>query len=268
MSAPLVFVIPIRHQDSVARWDVISSNLRMTLASIAAQTSPEWECVVVANTGADLPDLPAGCSARFVDLPLPKMPDRENELEAFYDVVRHDKGLRLWEGVKDIAPDSHVMVVDFDDFVSRRLAATVVNNRHATGWTLTTGFVWAGGSWIHKRRDFHRLCGTSHIVRRDAYGELQRPDGSPEIEAVKRKLGSHIFIDDDFARAGTPLTPLGFPGAVYRIGNTFSTSGTGGLFGTTTPPRQFLRHPKGTLRNLSGYRRVSDELRREFSLPA
>lgn len=267
MTAPLVFVIPVRHPGSVSRWDVVVNNLAMTLASIAAQTVPAWECVVVANRGALLPPLPARCRVEFVDLPLPRLPDRTTQTEAFYDAVRHDKGLRLYAGLRTINETSHVMVVDFDDFVSRRLAETVSAHRDCVGWTLTSGYVWAGGSWCHARSDFHRLCGTSHIIRRDALGKLDREDGTPDVDAIKRRLGSHIFIDGDLASAGTPLDILPYRGAVYRIGNPDSTSGTGALFAATTPVRDLLRHPRRSMKGLSGYRRVTPAMRAEFSLP-
>lgn len=267
MNAALVFVIPVRHHHSVSDWAAVRRHLAQTLVSIAAQTSQNWQCVIVANEGADLPEVPPGCTVRHVDLPLPQMPDRETELEAFYDAVRHDKGLRIYHGVHDIAPDSHVMVVDFDDFVSRRLAELVSAHRHEHGWYLARGHVWSGGRWTYQHPEFFRLCGTSHIVRRDLYGSLKQADGHPAMAIVKRWLGSHIFIHDDLAAAGKPLAPLPFPGAVYRIGNPGSTSGTGGLAEAMTPSRLLLRHPRSLGRMLR-YRPVTPALRQEFSLPA
>ena len=267
MTARLVFVIPVRHHHSVADWTVVQRNLAATLQSVSAQTTTNWECIVVANTGALLPTMPAGCTVCRVDLPLPQMPDRTRDLEAYYDAVRHDKGLRLYHGVRDISPDHHVMVVDFDDFVSCRLARMVAASPDAPGWSVNRGYVWSGGNLLYLHRDFHRLCGTSHIVRRDLYGTLER-DGRPDMSAIKRWLGSHIFIHDDLARAGTPLMPLPFPGAVYRIGNPISTSGTGRLLAAMIPPRSILTQPHRALSRLRHFRRVTDVIRREFSLPA
>lgn len=266
MSAPLVFIIPVRHHGSVQNWSLLKNYITHTLASISAQTVPHWECIVVANEGADLPALPPRCRLVSVDLPVPDLPDRHKHLEAYYDAIRLDKGLRIYAGLRDIEGDSHVMVVDFDDFVSRRLAELVFSNREVSGWNFGSGYVWSGGEWCYLHTSFSEMCGTSHIIRRDLFGILEC-DNQPNIDAIKRRLGSHIFIHHDLAADGLPLEALPFPGAVYRIGNSQSTSGTGSLFDAMTPARLFLTRPRQTLRKLLFYRQVSKNLRKEFSLP-
>ncbi|MCE4557823.1 hypothetical protein [Pelomonas cellulosilytica] len=239
--------------------------LGQTLASIAAQTVSGWECIVVANRGADLPDLPKGCRAEFVDLPLPALPDRTTMLDEYYDGVRADKGQRIYAGVRAVASDSHVMVVDFDDFVSCRLAEFVVQNRTNAGWNIEDGYLWSGGGWCYLQSRFHEMCGTSHIIRRDLLGVFEQ-DGKVDMDGIKRRLGSHIFIHRDLAIAGHPLSALPFPGAIYRIGNAQSTSGNGALFRVATPPRQFFTHPFRASQYLLRYRRVGVDLRNEFSI--
>lgn len=267
MATSLVFVIPVRHPGSVADWPRLKGYLAATLASIAAQTSPNWECVVVANAEADLPALPPNCRVERVDMPLPVMPDRTRQLEAYYDAVRHDKGLRIHAGLKGIPEDAHVMVVDFDDFVHRGLVEFVDANRKAAGWHVSRGYVWSGGSWCFAHPAFHRLCGTSHLIRRDLLGRFVIADGGLDIPAIKRRLGSHIFIDEDLAQEGNPLVNLPFPGAVYRIGNPQSTSGNGQLTSLMTPYADLLRHPRRFVRNMLRYRRMTDTIRQDFTLP-
>lgn len=267
MSAPLVFVIPVRHHASVADWAGIKGYIAQTLTSVSAQTVPDWECILVANEGADLPELPDKCRARYVDLPLPDLPSRTHQREAYYEAVRADKGLRIYHGLDGVAGDSHVMVVDFDDFVSRDLAKLVIDNRAAPGWNIEKGYVWSGGNWCYLHPQFHEVCGTSHVIRRDLYGVLDR-SGQPDMIAIKRRLGSHIFIHHDLAAEGQPLEPLPFPGAVYRIGNSQSTSGTGMLFKAMTPLREIRRHPLTVGPRLLHYRRMGEKIRQEFSLPA
>lgn len=265
MTPDLVFVIPVRHPQSVPDWSSVKRDLALTLASVSAQEGTNWHCRVVANEGADLPPMPAGCELRTVDLPLPSLPDRKVDLEAYYDAIRHDKGLRILAGAEDIAPESYLMVVDFDDFVSRRLAGVVATSEGAAGWYVDRGYVWSGGNWCYLTNWFHRMCGSSHLIRRGLLGSFRLPDGTVDIAAVKRRLGSHIFNEDDLHAAGTPLAPLPFPGAVYRIGNPQSTSGTGALFRAMTPPRRFLWSPLIMLRKLRNYRRLNAELRAEFA---
>lgn len=267
MTASLVFVIPVRHPGSVTDWSVLQGYLRQTLASVASQTSPNWECVVVANSEASLPDMPLNCRIVRVDLPLPDMPNRETQLEAYYDAVRHDKGLRIHAGLHGIADTAHVMVVDFDDFVHRGLAEFVEADRDAPGWNISNGYVWSGGSWCFAQPNFHLMCGTSHIIRRDLLGLFSTAEGDLDITAIKRRLGSHIFIHEDLAAQGHPLQDLPFAGAVYRIGNPQSTSGSGHLAAVMTPRRELLTHPRKFLHNLARYRRIGRKLRMDFTLP-
>lgn len=267
MSTPLVFVIPVRHPDSVEDWSAIQGYLHQTLTSIAAQTTSRWECVVVANSGAALPDMPLNSRVVIVDFPLPDMPNRETHLEDYYNAVRYDKGLRIYSGLKEIDGSSHVMVVDFDDFVHRGLAEFVGNHRSANGWNIDKGYVWDGGKWCFAQSQFHQMCGTSHIIRRDLLGSFVLEGGQLDISAIKRRLGSHIFIHHDLADQGSGLKNLPFPGAVYRIGNPQSTSGSGQLAALMTPRRDLVSHPRRFMRNTLRYRRITRDLRKNFTLP-
>lgn len=265
--ALLTFIIPVRHHRSVGNWQIARAYLAQTLASIAAQTSGLWNCIVVANHGTDLPDMPRKCHAVRVDLPLTQMPDRNDDLEGYYDAIRQDKGLRLLAGLKHVDPASHVMVVDYDDFVHRDLAKFVADRRQSAGWRIGRGLVWSGGRIFFAMRNFHRLCGTSHIIRRDLLGTFINHAGQVDMARVKRRLGSHIFIDDDVAAEGHPLEELPFAGAVYRVGNVQSASGSGELISYMTPARDIWRRPKFFLRNLISYRYLDDQTRSRFTLP-
>ena len=262
----IVFVVPVRHHLSVANWHVVKQNLAETLRSIAGQTSDNWECRVVANEGADLPSFPPRCSARLVDLPLPSLPDKERNPEAFYDAVRRDKGLRVYEGMRDVDPMAYVMVVDFDDYVSRRVAAFAGQRANASGWFLGRGYVYGMSKHYFIRDRFNHLCGTSLIVRRDKLRGLETPTGKPDEEKVKRWLGSHRFIADDLDAKGIPLQPLPFPGAIYRIANPQSTSGATTLFREMNPRWLLRKAPAEFLLNLLKYRRMNSAIAEEFSV--
>ncbi len=266
MALDIVFVVPVRHHRSVERWELVKQHLSETLRSIAAQTTGNWECRVVANEGADLPTLPPRCFARFVDLPLPELPDRESYPEGYYDAVRRDKGLRVYEGVRDVEPMTYVMVVDYDDYVSRRVAALAAERRSEPGWFIDRGYVFGMSRHYFIRDRFHNLCGTSLIIRRDFLGPLETSTGQPDEVKIKRWLGSHIFIADDLEAAGTALQPLPFPGAVYRIANPQSTSGASTLFREMNPAWLLRRAPAQYLTNLLRYRRMNRDVAEEFSL--
>jgi hypothetical protein len=266
---PLIyFIIPVRHHATVRDWGLVQRHMAETLASIAAQTAAGWECRLVASHGSALPDLPTNCTARFIDLPPPKLPDARQNREAYIDVVRQDRGLRTLEGVRDIPPDAYVMPVDYDDFISGHLVEFVIKNQGGSGWYFPTGYLHAGGGWTYLTRKMWRICGTSHIIRRDVLGTFTLPDGTIDMDAVKRRLGAHIFNKLDLADTPDALAPLPFPGAVYRIGNAQSAIGNPrGLFRTITPPRRLLKQPRIYLPQLWGYRPMTAKIRQEFSLP-
>lgn len=265
MAPDLVFIVPIRHHLSVSNWDTVKKHLAATLRSISRQTTDNWECRIVANAGSDLPPLPERCTATFIDVPLPTLPDRKVDVEAFYDGVRQDKGYRIYAGLKDIDPKSYVMVVDFDDFVSRNLAALVKTRASDDGWYFQYGYLYDGSGLTFLKKGFHKFCGTSHIVRRDRLGTFDTPEGI-DWDAVRKRLGSHIFIERLIEEEGGDLQELPFPGAAYRISNSESTSGTKSLFRTVNRPRLLIKDPLTFIANLFRYRRLTPEIIDEFSL--
>ena len=136
----LTFIIPIRHQANAKDWGAIKANLIQTMQSIAGQSDPRWRGFVVANTGADLPPLPAGFSVVHVDFPPNTLHDKGSApLEQIYQAFRMDKGRRVLAGLIAAKPQGHVMVVDDDDFVSKRLVSYVAQNAGHDGWFVQQG---------------------------------------------------------------------------------------------------------------------------------
>lgn len=73
----VTFIIPVRHQENARDWSRLKANLTQTVASISNQTNGDWRGIIVANEGADLPDLPEKFSAVRVTFP----PNDLHELE-------------------------------------------------------------------------------------------------------------------------------------------------------------------------------------------
>lgn len=194
---------------------------------------------MVANQGADLPDLPPQFTEVRVNFP----PNDMRELglqgrEAFYDAFRWDKERRVLSGML-AAPDTRFfMIVDDDDFVSCHLASFVRANPNANGWKIKQGYVWSeGGRLLLKHHNFHYLCGTSLIIRREAYG-LPASLEEADVEWVKDRLGSHIRIEGILEKQGRPLAMLPFFGTVYRVGHAGSHSQAPGII------REYILNPK------------------------
>ncbi len=260
----LTFVIPVRHHRGVAEWGSVLTRMQETLLSISAQTSSNWQAVVVANQETPLPILPAGVRLIRVDWPHVPLPDAKTVGQHARDeAVREDKGRRVLAGLLALRPTGHVMVVDYDDFVSNRVAGLVGSAPTSNGWYVDAGYVYDGGPILYKfQTGFSKLCGTSLIVNA-ALLRTPATEAGADPKWIRRWLGSHVFIEDDLADSGTPLDPLPFPAAVYRVGYRGNTSGTRTIRQVFFRRRLLLTDPVRFVRRLSNLR-LRRALRREF----
>ncbi len=261
----LTFIIPVRHQDNAKDWDALTSKLRETMASIAAQSHPDWRAIVVANEGASLPNLPDKFSVTRVTFP----PNDLHELgqgakETFLDAFRADKGRRVLAGMLDAKDSKYTMISDDDDLVSNRIVEYVAQNEGANGWIVTRGWLWDdGGKYLFDYEDFHRKCGTCLIIRRDLYRIPDRFEDA-DLEWVKDSFGSHHRIGAKLASQDQGLNPLPFRGAVYRVASAGSHSGSGSIWHHPLFNRKGLKHPYSAFRNMLRLRRIMRRHRQEF----
>jgi hypothetical protein len=261
----LTFIIPVRHQANARDWGALKSNLAQTVASIANQTNPDWRGIIVANEGADLPPLPEKFSVTRVTFPPNDIHERGNATqEDFLDSFRADKGRRVLAGMLDARDSRFFMIVDDDDFVSSRITDYVSKNRQENGWKIDRGYLWDdGGNVLLCRDQFSHYCGTSLIIRSDVYG-LPASAEEASLEWIKDTLGSHVRIGPALAARGTPLNVLPFRGAVYRVAHKGSHSNAPSIIRMHFLNRNALKHPLGTIRNLTRLRPLSQSHRREF----
>ncbi len=254
-SGHLTFVMPVRHHLSVDDWEHVRLRMEETLASLSAQTVRTWRCLVVASSDTPLPPMPARCDVIRVTLPFAPLPAAQDVgQEARDEAVRADKGRRILEGLVAERPTGHVMVVDYDDFVSNRLAALVAQAPESDGWFVDSGYLYDGGPLLYKVRDgFNGLCGTSLIVNARLL-EIPHTVEDADEAWTRRWLGSHIFLAEDLAAAGHPLEPVPFPAAVYRIGYRGNTSGTPTIRTFLFRKRLLVTQPLRALRRLTRLR--------------
>jgi hypothetical protein len=258
------FVVPVRHHSTVDDWEGVVRRMAHTFASLEAQTSDSWAATIVANTGTRLPEMSEKFRTVRVDLPPAFLPDERRQRAHFYAAVRTDKGKRVLSGLLEGVTADFIMLLDYDDFVHRDLVRFVSNAGHENGWLLDAGFVFDGGKRVLLyEHGFNHLCGSSHIVRADAY--RISPDHRLVDEAyVRRALGSHRFIAEDLAREGRPLARLPFPGAIYRIGHPGNTSSSSSIARTFFKPASSIRHPIRMLRRLAALRTIDAEMERDY----
>lgn len=264
----LTFIIPVRHPDNAENWSVLCERLSQTVRSIAAQTHKEWQCVIVANDEAVLPDLPEQFVVKRVSFPPnPTYDLRKDNREAAYDAVRLDKGRRILAGMLAAPASEYFMIVDDDDFISARLVEYVANHRGEYGWKFHMGYIWGEGGRLLMGYDyFYHFCGTSMIIRSDLFDLPCRFEDCPE-QFLKEMLGSHKRIVDILADRGTPLSRLPFRGAVYRIGHRGAHSKSAGVLKGHIFCFDTLRKPRKMARNLLHLGIVNDAVRKEFCLP-
>lgn len=245
MPGTLTFVIPVRHHKSIDDWQAVQDRLAVTVASVCAQELNNWQCAVVANEDSQLPNLPDAVSVVRVNLPYTPLPNSgpAGWTERRNEAVRADKGQRVLAGLIATQPTGHVMVVDYDDLVSRHLSSFPAAQPSANGWFIESGYAFDDGLFALRLSAFDESCGTSLLIHSRL---LEIPAAVEEADPVKvsRWLGSHRFSKGDFAAAGTPLAPIGFPGAMYRVGYRGNTSGTPSVYRKYLINRQMLKRPR------------------------
>jgi len=265
MSTILTFIIPVRHQENSKDWGALKANLTQTIASISAQTNPNWRAVIVANHGADLPDLPTGFEVVRVDFPPNQLLEQgDNDIEQFRDAFRIDKGRRVLMGMLHNTKTSFYMIVDDDDFVSNRIVEYVSEHINANGWKITNGYVWGDrGNLLLIHNDFSNYCGTSLIIRADLYN-LPENFALASPDYIKSMLGSHVRISTLLAERGNALLDLPFLGAIYRIGHAGAHSKSPNLLNQYLLNSYFYFRPRKFLANLSKLRLVTSSIKTEF----
>lgn len=261
----LTFIIPVRHHKNARDWSQLCLKLSETARSISNQTNADWRGVIVANAGCDLPALPSGFTVVRVDFPPNEKHQRDgHSLEEFHDAVRADKGRRILKGMLAANDSQYFMAVDDDDLISSRIVEFVRKNDGENGWILDHGYIWTdGGKFLIRKSNFHKLCGTSIIVRSDLYNLPDSIENS-NLDWTKRWLGSHIFIEDLLKDSGFPLSRLPFHGAIYRVGHAESHSQSNSIISTYFVGSGETRTPIAFIRNASRLRWITPSIRREF----
>lgn len=262
----LNFIIPVRHHLSVKDWRFVKENMQRTFHSIMGQTSNNWHCYVVANIGADLPALSEHFTRIDVEFPLNNLPKKDDDPDLYHELVRLDKGLRVYEAVKKCHRNDFFMVVDYDDFVSNALAEYVSRNRESLGWFISSGYLYSGGALALKHRRFDDICGTSNIVKVAFLEHYYDEQGNLPVEQIKRLLGSHRFIKADSKATSLVYDPLPFPGAIYNVGIQGSTSQTPSILKGSFSLKLLFSNPLAAVKILLRLRLFTSTIKRKFTI--
>ncbi|WP_413723247.1 hypothetical protein ACL2XK_10825 [Sodalis sp. RH23] len=261
----LNFIIPVRHYLSVKDWDSVKSNLVDTIHSINGQSSSNWHCYIVANEGTDLPEVNEKFTIINVRFPLNNLPDKTRDIQLFYDKVREDKGLRVYEAVKHCNKNTFFMVVDYDDYVNSSITDFVVKDADKPGWFISMGYLYSGGGYLLKHNKFDEVCGTSNIVKVSFLDRYTSQDGQLPLDKIKELLGSHRFIKKYMNAEGYDYKALPFPGAIYNIGISSSTSQTPSIIRRVFSPKNIIKKPFDFINNIFNLRLIDEKIIRSFN---
>jgi len=255
----LLFVIPLKSPRVARSWEYVSRLFERCLRSVCNQTGGRYQALVVCHERPRINFNDPRIRYIEVDFTVP-----DSRLSS----LNRDKRRKVLTGLihaRHYQP-SHVMVVDADDCVSRRLGELVARNPRSCGWYVENGYVYQDGSKriYLKRNQFYRWCGTCNIIR---YDLLDLPPTVDDPETTPLPTG-HVKIKEMLANSGTPLEPLPFPGAVYvnsKHGEGTEARRTFRSKRKDNPPAVF-HAPKLALLNLFESEPLTDSIRAEFGL--
>ncbi|HEY9824644.1 MAG TPA: glycosyltransferase family A protein [Stenomitos sp.] len=217
----LVFVIAVKHKDISTSWSTVGRLLERTLKSICNQTSDKFRVVVVCNQKPDVQFEHPSIHYVLVDIPPPILipADQANKSGYAYvhslDIARKnaDKSCKFLKGIEyaqQLSP-THLMMMDADDCVNRRLAEWVAAKPHCEGWVMRKGYMYREGSkWIFvNSKRFNHVSGSSVIIRNDLYPAL--------FKSVYSENDLYLCSFDTLPDIN--IQPLPFFGTVYSMMN-------------------------------------------------
>lgn len=214
----LVFVIPLQSIAVSNSWERVSQLFDKCIQSVCQQTSPHFHAIVVCHEKPNITFKHPQISYVEVDFPVPDITNG-----TVRDIISRkdtDKGRKLLRGLvaaQEFNP-THTMLLDADDYISKRLAEFVYQHRQANGWFINKGYRYIPGSrWIYKKSSgFNTMCGSCNIIRNDLNRIPEKPEYNRGYGYYKFYI-DHAKVIKVLAEAGTPLEPMPFLGAVYVV---------------------------------------------------
>jgi hypothetical protein len=246
----LYFFVPLRSRAVSRDWNKVAALCRRTLLSCSAQTLDRFRIVLACHEVPDIPREVRNLTVIQMDGRIPANSD-DQMTDKYRKIQRALLSLRGQEPF-------YWMKVDADDCVSNRLCEFVTSAPAQHGWYLPSGYVYTEGQshLYFERRNFHRWCGTSTILRAASADGFPTPSDNdvPDFEFLK----PHHELVEHMEAVGTPLAALPFPGGVYCVGSGENWSGFGGV--------TELRSKSWTIRRWINRRKLTAARAQEFSL--
>lgn len=257
--------MPLKRRAAAKDWTVTSRLFDRTIRSVCNQTTDRFHVLVVCTERPDTTFTHPNLHYLEVDFPVP-VPE--------YGPRVDDRAKRVVAGLLalDHPAITHVMSVDADDYVSRRLAAFVADHPTDNGWYVDDGYELAEGSRFvrHRTTGFFTRCGSCNIIRRDLFTLPGAVEEYHAMTGYDRFLGGHPYAPGDLAARGHPLRALPFPGAIYhrdRSGESVTKQETLRAK-LARNPREILRIGRNAVMAPRELRPLTRALRLEFGIDA
>lgn len=234
----IYFGVTLRSKAASKNWDHVMQDFNRTLASICAQTDPDFHVIVACH---ELPELEKQYDDRVeflqTDIPCPTNPHE----------MMQDKGYKLsiiGKRIRELG-GGYTMIVDADDLISSRVAAYVNSHPGKNGFAPKYGYVHVmGESCVRRTLHPDQICGSCIIVNYTIDDLPAELPASPRDESAKGYIlrRAHPTIRPHMAQIGRPLERLPFPATVYirGTGDNHSMLG-GGQLGLKRRLEQLLR---------------------------
>ena len=255
--AVVTFAIPLYGRDAVSDWDLVCRNLRATLRSLAAQTSPRWRAIICGQDapdgavavraavdgtpadGAEVDGAPGqrGAGERELApgvtfLPYPRAADADATVGApggaaggAPAATRFDKPGKVARMIDHLTagpgPDGYFFLLDADDLVHPRLVEHVTGSGERAGFVMTRGYMLdaATGAMAYHGENRLRYPRSARFCSHCGSSSLIRMDlRAPEAaRAPLMDRGPHARAMHAAAAYGLRLRKLPFPGAIYVV---------------------------------------------------
>ncbi len=206
----LVFIIPIKSPKVATSWTELSKMFERCLRSVCNQTSSKFHVIVVCHEIPKINFHHPQVQYIQVNFPIPGSTLPEKMI---------DKTKKLAVGLlaaQSLQP-THIMPVDSDDCISKKLVSFVAQNPKSNGWYIDKGYEYDEGSSkiIVRKEKFYKLCGTCNLINYRLFNLPKKVLSDEPLTGHDNFLSGHPLAKKDLAERGTPIEPLPFPGAIY-----------------------------------------------------
>jgi len=217
------FSISFKPRSACVDWEQAQANLRRTIRSVRVAALTEAVTVVVACHDAPELDDVAGEDVHVLRVPFAEPAD---QWEGVHDKARKRRFIGAWLRQALVGDEVYVMFLDADDLVHKDIVEHVLAHGHGS-YVVDHGYVLdlASGLLWHRRKEFHRTCGSSFVCR---FARDELPSSWEDVASPFGQFGTppeqrgHEDYDEVAAELGRPPVVLPFPAVVYTVNHSES----------------------------------------------